>query len=158
MRRALAFVGLVAVGVLACTTGAQAAVIVNTSEPINTTAFVPCANGGLGEIVDLSGNLHHLVTYTVNDNSVSGTEQFQPQGVHGVGETSGSAFIGAGVTRNDFASGLSNGRYEMTFVNNFRIIGLGGAASYRVHENSHVTITPDGVVTATVDNLTVDCD
>ena len=157
MRRALAVVGLIAIGMLASTTAAQAAVIANTTQPISSTVLVPCANGGLGEFVDLSGNLHHLVTYTLNGSTVRGTEQFQPEGVSGVGETTGSSYVGTGVTRNEFTGGLSNGRFEMTFVNNFRMIGLGGAPNYLVHETSHVTIASDGAVTATVENLNVDC-
>ena len=45
---------------------------------ISLTVFVPCAAAGAGEIVDLTGPLHTLITFTINGNNVSGTAHFQP--------------------------------------------------------------------------------
>src|SRR5438105_2677209 len=68
---------------------ANAAKQINDMSDINLTVFVPCAAGGAGEIVDLSGPLHILITFTINGNNVSGTAHFQPQGIVGTGETTG---------------------------------------------------------------------
>ena len=43
-----------------------AAVTTNTSEPFNQILNVPCANGGAGEDVQFSGDLHVLFLITVN--------------------------------------------------------------------------------------------
>ena len=46
---------------------------------INLTVFVPCALGGAGEVVDLAGPLHTLITFTINRNNVSSKFHFPPQ-------------------------------------------------------------------------------
>jgi hypothetical protein len=68
---------------------ANAAVEVNDTTNINLTVFIPCAAGGAGEVVDLSGPLHTLISFTINGNNVSGYFHFQPQGISGTGETTG---------------------------------------------------------------------
>jgi hypothetical protein len=81
------------------TRSANAAIQVNESIPITLSVFVPCAAGGAGEIVDLSGSLHVLITFTINGNHVSGRQQFQPQGLSGTGETTGLTYYGLALRR-----------------------------------------------------------
>ena len=69
------------------TASANAGVVENLSAPFSLSVFVPCAAGGAGEIVDLSGSLHTLITFTINSNNFSEVLHFQPQGVSGTGET-----------------------------------------------------------------------
>jgi uncharacterized protein YdaL len=52
------------------TVEANAAKQVNDVSDISLTVFVPCAAGGAGEVVDLSGPLHTLITFTINGNNV----------------------------------------------------------------------------------------
>jgi hypothetical protein len=139
------------------TAPARAEVTDNESIPFAISVFVPCANGGAGEIVDVSGDLHVLLTFTVNGNNVSGKEHFQPQGVSGTGETTGDKYQATGVTQSQFKTSLQNGQAEMTFINNFRIIGQGPGNNFLVHETFHITINANGVQTAFVDNFSVDC-
>jgi hypothetical protein len=155
--KVVVIVGAIAIGVLASALTASAAVVVNVSEPFATTVFVPCASGGEGEFVDLSGELHAAITLTVDANNVSGIAHFQPEGVRGVGEKTGSMYEGTGVTLEHFSTSLTDGRTSMTFVNAFQIIGRGGAVNSRVHETSHVTIAADGAVASVVDNIWADC-
>jgi hypothetical protein len=135
----------------------QAAVVVNDSVNINLAVFVPCANGGAGEVVDLNGPLHELITFNVNGNKVSGTVHFQPQGISGVGEVSGDKYQGTGVTEDHFTGPSINGQFTFTFVNNFRIIGQGPGNNFLIHENFHLTINANGEVTASHDNFSVEC-
>src|SRR5438477_13074483 len=81
------------------TVPANAAKQVNDVSDINLTVFVPCAAGGAGEVVDLSGPLHTLITLTINGNNVSGTAHFQPQGLSGSGENIGDKYHATGVTK-----------------------------------------------------------
>jgi len=118
---------------------------------------VPCANGGAGEPVALSGDLHILFTFTINGNNVSLKSHFQPQGVTGVGLTTGDKYQATGVTQDHFKASLQNGQFEMTFVNNFRIIGQGPGNNFLVHITTHLTGNANGVVTASVDNFSLDC-
>ena len=138
-------------------TPAFAAVQENDTTNINLTVFVPCAAGGAGEIVDLSGPLHTLVSATVNNNKASGYFHFQPQGISSVGETTGAKYQATGVTEQSFKSSLQNGQANLTFVNNFRIIGQGPGNNFLVHETLHFTINADGTLTVFHDNFSVDC-
>jgi hypothetical protein len=137
------------------TSTAWAAVTSNTRFPIHITAFVPCAAGGAGETVVLSGDLHALFTTTLDGNGGFHAKfHFNPQGVSGIGQTTGDKYQGTGVTQGEF-----NGKvgFETSFVNNFRIIGQGPGNNFLVHENMHITVHPNGRVTGFVDNIRVSC-
>jgi len=134
-----------------------AEVQVNDSAAINLTMFVPCAAGGMGENVDLSGRLHTLISYTINGNRVSGAFHFQPQGINGVGESTGLKYRGTGVTEETFAGSFRNGENNNSFVNNFRIIGQGRGNNYGVHETLHFSINADGNVTVFHDDFGIEC-
>jgi hypothetical protein len=138
-------------------TPANAAVQINNSTNISLSVFVPCAAGGVGEMVDLSGPLHTLISFTINRNNVSGYVHFQPQGITGTGETTGTKYQATGVTQQSFQSSLQNGQANLTFVNNFRIIGQGPGNNFLVHETLHITINANGVATVFHDNFSVDC-
>ena len=137
---------------------ANAAKQVNDSTDINLTVFVPCAAGGAGELVDLSGRLHTLITFTINGNNVSGMAHFQPQGLSGTGETTGDKYQATGVTKDtSFKFSFQNGQAQQTFVNNFRIIGQGPGNNYLVHEVAHVTFNANGTLTVFHDSFSIDC-
>jgi hypothetical protein len=145
------------VALMILSTSANAAVVVNDKTDINLSVFVPCAVGGVGEIIDLSGPLHTLISTTLTGNSVSGYFHFQPQGLSGTGETTGAKYNGTGVTEQSFKSSLQNGQANLTHVNNFRIIGQGAGNNYLVHETLHITINADGTLTVFHDNFSIDC-
>ena len=158
MKTAISRVMICLVAVLAIlAVPANAAVQVNDKTDISLTVFIPCAAGGAGEIVDLSGPLHTLVSFTINGNNVSGYFHFQPQGITGTGESTGDKYQATGVTLESFKNSLQNGQANLTFVNNFRIIGQGPGNNYLVHETMHVTINADGTATVFHDNFSVDC-
>ena len=140
------------------TVPANAAKQINDMSDINLTVFVPCAAGGAGELVDLSGPLHTLITFTINGNNVSGTAHFQPQGLSGTGETTGDKYQATGVTKaSSFKGSFQNGQFTQTYVNNFRIIGSGSGNNFLVHEVLHVTFNANGTVTVFHDNFSIDC-
>jgi hypothetical protein len=136
---------------------ANAAVEANNRTDISLIVFVPCAAGWAGEVVDLSGPLHTLITFTINGNEVSGFMHFQPQGISGIGETTGAKYQATGVTQSSFSLSLQNGQFNTTFVNNFRIIGQGPGNNFLVHETAHITINANGTVTVNHDNFSADC-
>jgi hypothetical protein len=157
MARILSAAVAVAAVFLGCALTASAAVTTNDSQPLSSAIFVPCAAGGTGELVDLTGSLHLLSTLTVNANVVSVSTHFQPQGARGVGETTGSVYEATGVTHDRVSFQLDNGHGETSFVNNISVIGHGGAPNFRIHETTHVTMAADGTVTVSHDNVSVDC-
>jgi hypothetical protein len=135
----------------------NAAVTVNDTTEINLTVSIPCADGGTGEVVDLSGPLHTLMSFTMNGNNVSGYYHFQPQGISGIGETTGVKYQATGITQESFKNSLQNGQANDTYVNNFRIIGQGPGNNFLVHETLHFTINANGTMTVFHDNFSVDC-
>ena len=136
---------------------ARAAVIVNDKSDFTLLVSIPCANGGAGEDVLLQGTLHTLFTFTINGNNVSGKSHFQPQGVSGVGLTTGATYRATGVTQDHFKTSLQNEQANLTGVNNFRIIGQGPGNNFIVHDNFHFTINANGDLTVSHDNFTTDC-
>jgi hypothetical protein len=157
MKRILVLFALATVGVVASVTAAQAEVVTNETISAPFSVFVPCANGGAGELISGTIDLHILVTSTVNGNNVSGKTHFQPQGGSLVGAVTGDTYRATGVTQDRFEGSLQNGQFNATFVNNFRMIGPGPGNNLLVHENFHVTINANGDVTVTHDNFSVDC-
>ena len=136
---------------------AYATVQVQDRTDISLTVFVSCAANGAGEIVDLNGPLHTLITSTINGSNVSGRFHFQPQGLTGTGETTGAKYQATGVTQESFKTSLQNGRATLTYVNNFRIVGQGQGNNYLVHETLHFTVNANGTMTVFHDNFSIDC-
>jgi hypothetical protein len=155
MIRKVAVLAAAAAVALATANLAQAAVSSNVSVPLATSTFVPCANGGAGEVVTLTGSLHILATETLDSaGGVHGTLSFNPQGVSGVGSVSGAGYRGTGETLSTFTGRVGA---VSTLVNNFRIVGTRGAASLQVHENVALVVNANGTLTASVDHVSVTC-
>ena len=138
---------------------ALAALASTTSEvvPVDITAFVPCANGGAGELVHAVGSLHQVFTTVISAaGKVTLRAHFQPQGLTGVGLTTGDTYHATGVTQTTEHNGV---RLPVVFslINNFRFIGAGRDNNLLIHEESHVTINANGVVTVFVDRLSEEC-
>src|SRR5438034_9565179 len=90
---------------------ANAAKQINDTSEINLTVFVPCAAGGAGELVDLSGPLHTLIAFSINGNNVSRTAHFEPQGLSGTGEATGDNDQATGGTKDTSLKGtFQNGQ------------------------------------------------
>ena len=134
-----------------------AAVVINTSFPVNIPVLIPCAAGGAGEVVTLTGNLHVLMSVTVNANNVSFDSHFQAQGISGTGSVTGDKYQATGITRFNFNADIIGFPFNTTLVNNFRIIGQGTGNNFVVHQTFHITVNANGTVTAFVDNFSVDC-
>jgi hypothetical protein len=133
------------------------AITVNQFVPFALLAFVPCANGGAGELVLVQGTLHLQDHITINDNRVNIKTHAQPQGAEGVGLTTGDKYQATGVTQEQDSIPLVGGAAEFTFINNFRIIGQRDGNNLLVHQTVHVTVNANGDVTTIVDNQSIDC-
>jgi hypothetical protein len=123
--------------------------------PADITVDIPCANGGAGELVTLSGNLHAL--FHVTEDGKGGLHvksHVQPQGLTGLGGTTGAKYQATGVTQDQ--QNVKVGQ-TYTYVNNFRIIGQGPGNNFLVHQNVHVTVNANGQITAEVDIFRAEC-
>jgi hypothetical protein len=119
------------------------------------TLFIPCALDGAGEDVHITGTLHDMYHFTMDDTGGYHLVLLtQPMGVKGVGLTSGDVYQGTGGNIEQFEGNIEE---LSTFVNNFRIIGPGPGNNFTVHETYHFTINANGEVTAEVANLSADC-
>jgi len=133
------------------------AITTNDFVPFAQISFVPCANGGAGELVLIEGTLHIQQHITINNNRATIKSHFQPQGAGGTGLTTGDSYNATGVTQEVDTLPLVGGAAEFTFINNFRLIGAGPDNNLQVHQTIHVTINADGTVTSVVDNTSVEC-
>ena len=135
------------------------ALTTSTRFPVSLIFFVPCVGSGGPQLVELSGELHDLFHVTIsNSGRLTLKVHDQPQGVSGVGLTTGTKYHATGVTQEMTHQNLVTGfPFNDTFVNNFRLIGQGPWNNFMVHENLHVTINADGTLTSFHDNFSVDC-
>jgi len=125
----------------------------NEKVPISLSVVIPCT----GDNVTIQGPLHVVDAITLNANTVHLTQEANPQDVSGVGSLSHAMYRGVGVTRSDLNFNVNGFPAQETFVDNFRIIGQGRAANYMIHENAHVTINANGVVTTAFDDFKATC-
>jgi hypothetical protein len=129
----------------------------NVQIPTTLIVFVPCANGGVGELIQVQGDLHVLFQTTISSSgNLHSKFHFQPMGISGQGLTTGDKYQGTGVTQGEFSS---EGPFPLTgtSVNNFRMIGQGPSNNFFVHENTHITFNANGQVTVVVDNFETGC-
>jgi hypothetical protein len=107
----------------------------------------------------ISGTLHVLIHQTISDaGHLQFKFHFQPQGVSGVGLTTGDTYRATGVTQQTQTVDLTDGApQEFTYINNFRIIGPGRDNNYLVHQTFHITVNANGELTSVVDNFSVEC-
>ena len=120
--------------------------------------WVSCANGGLGEYVNLTGELE-IQSHSVEDakGGTHLTTHVRPSGVVGTGVTTGLRYLGVGGTFEGEGYAAAGQATVYTFVNNFRIIGKGPGNNLLVHYTIHQTLNANGEVTADVDLSITDC-
>lgn len=80
--------------------------------------------------------------------------QANPQGISGVGQTTGNVYQGTGVSQDLFNTTVGE---QTTVINNFRIIGREPGTSIMVHSVWHYTINANGTLTAEADHSSSEC-
>lgn len=138
---------------------ALAEVVDNNMFPYQALIFVPCANNGLGENVNLYGVLH---TMSIVTNSSSGHGMwkisYQPAATRGTGEITGNTYYSTGGNQITATyDGIDAFPFEQNIVNNILIIGQGTANNFTLHVVWHITVNADGTVTASVLSSNVQC-
>ena len=127
---------------------------VNARFPLQIEVFIPCANGGAGETVILSGILHDVFHVTeFADGTFFLKIHDQPQNIKGVGETTGAVYEATGVTQ----TRISSIGPTTTFINNFRIIGPGPGNNLLIQQLMHVTVNGKGEITAEFARARAEC-
>lgn len=136
---------------------ARAAKDANFNEPINLVQFVPCANGGLGEVIVLNGYLHVEAHSTSNGHTLSSFIIFSPHNLTGWGQSTGLKYNGVGETSQTLKANLKNYNTVVNSVNNFKMVGQGPGNNFMVHENVHFTISASGINSVNLDHFTFTC-
>ena len=137
---------------------APAASIQNSrDEPITLSLYISCANDGHGEYVDVSGTTHVTLNFTVSANGSTLVMHVNPQGLVGVGQTTGNIYRATGVTQVATTVAADGYPYEYTVVNNFRFIGPGSGNNYNLHSLQHATVNANGSMTVFIDSFSTDC-
>jgi hypothetical protein len=135
----------------------DAAKIVNQSIPIAVSVPVPC----VGEVVDVSGKLHTVITFTSNGRHVNAHVHVNAQGITGTGEITGRTFQANGKINISFNKSLLNGQGTTTFIARLEVTGepgpSGGDIGFTLRETAHVTLNAKGTVTVNFDNFQADC-
>ncbi len=138
LARILMVLALAGVGLLASRTAAEASVVRNTTVSYAYAGWVPCANGGAGELVTGTIDTHLLETSTANDGVDSWQFMFAPRGTL-VGQTTGESYRLTSVERGTYVSVAQGDRFVLTYVTHYHLIGPGSGNNLVVRETAHVT-------------------
>ena len=130
----------------------------NTFVPFLVHTFVPCANGGAGEFVLVSGTAHKQSHQTITENRViTNVISLQPHGMTGVGAITGDVYHFVGTTRVSQSDQLTGGASTLTFINNLSFISRGPDNNLLIHQNIHVTVNANGEVSTFVRHSNIEC-
>jgi hypothetical protein len=125
--------------------------------PVDSRLFLPCANGGAGEVVHFTGMILGVSAGGANGAGGFHTISVEvEQGVSGVGETTGRRYIEHFVNLFSSASG-AGGSFESTQQEIYRVDSAGRGFDSVIRIRNHTTINPDGTTTVSFDDTTMEC-
>ena len=124
--------------------------------PYDRTLFIPCGNGGAGEEVTLSGSLKIVEHIIYNDRGFTFNYHVIAQGITGIGLSTGQQYQASGGNKGTITGEFGeDGQYTRVFMEQMRIIGQNTV--FKVVYKTKITITPDGKITTSIEEETVDC-
>jgi hypothetical protein len=123
---------------------------------IDLDVFVQCAADGRGEVVHLTGQIYDFFRFVIDSaGDVHGTIHENTQGVSGTGLTTGDKYQGTSIAQFKFNGKVAE---ELTVAINFRVIGQGSGNDFLlIQQTLHITVNPDGTVTAFHDEFRSGC-
>jgi hypothetical protein len=145
-------IGIAFVAAAAGATAAPAANLANVKAVLPFAISNPCTGEDvIGEI-----RVHFVLNFTTNGNHVAGMELLQ-YSAQGVGQTTGAHYAGNESGYAPFTASLLNGQVTMTESVTFHLTTPGGGNNMVISGRSHTTISANGVVTVSYDDLTFSC-
>ena len=133
-------------------------VVSNEIISYDETVNIPCANGGAGEDVRLTGQTEVKIWTTENEDQFHYKTQSRPQGIYGLGSVTGDVYHAVGLTQTEYSYQIPRGQqYQQTYVNNYRVIGQGPGNNFLFHEVFHVTYNGNGETTVVFDKVSTEC-
>src|SRR5215212_3676834 len=151
MKRTLLALAVGAAVVAAAATTARAEILTNTTVSYAYSGWVPCANGGTGELMTGTIDARILETSTPEGSQFA----FNAHGTL-VGTVTGDAYQLAALTRGTYITAPGSDHEAATYVNRYRLIGPGRGNNLIVRETAHWTRNGDEVV-VTHDSFSVEC-
>ena len=125
-------------------------------EPYESTLFIPCANGGAGEDVALTGAVRIVWQETNNNQRFTFTLHAIPDGITGVGLSTGDNFTAIGGSQTAVTGTIEyGGQYSATYIQQMRFAGPG--ISFVVKSKFHITVTSDGQISTRIDEEQIEC-
>ena len=156
MTKRIAALLALAAASLAIAGAVQAAVTTNEQLSFAYAGYVPCANGGAGELLTGTIDVHDLASETVNGNDVAWRFTFERHGEL-VGQVTGDTYRLADVEHGAYTQSLGTDHATLTYVNRYRLVGPGPGNNLVVRETAHVTIDADENAVVQRDDFAVDC-
>ena len=111
------------------------------SEPYASTLFIPCANGGAGEEVSLTGTVKIVRQETYNNQRFTSTLHVHTEGITGVGLSTGDTFTAIGGSQAAHTGTIEyGGQYSATYTQQMRLAGQGSDSLLNI--NSMLPLLP----------------
>lgn len=123
--------------------------------PYENTVYVPCANSGAGEYVQLSGNTNFLYTISWTDHGFTFGYHANSYRIKGVGLSSGETFVASGNTEGQVAGSWINGQWIAITIDQLRVTG--SKTSFVIKNTYHAITTPGGDVVMNLHEQEVRC-
>jgi len=123
--------------------------------PFETTVFVPCANGGAGEDVRLTGFTNFIYGLVYTDRGFSMQYHDNVHQVTGVGLSSGESFVASGGTNGTVVGVWYSTQWVGNTTTQMRIVGQN--TMFTVIYKHHITVSQEGSVTVNNTEQTADC-
>lgn len=137
---------------------AQAAnTMTNVTTPVDTILASPCANGGAGELLHITGRVHTLIHSTVNDNHTTVTFHSQAEDVTAVGLTTGDVYRSGGVVRQTDSFQSDGATSETTIIMDVLFLGPGPDNNLVSHSVFHLTFNDNGELTSSHFDFSSEC-
>jgi hypothetical protein len=124
----------------------------STRTPLGGTVGSSCA----AELVDVTGSVHVVQHTTNNAQGIRQMVHLNVDGI-GVGQISGEHYVFT-QTSNEVFNRHDTSALEFTTTETIHVIRSGPGDNFRLHAVIHVTITPDGTITAEVVKVERGCD
>ena len=123
--------------------------------PFEDSRYIPCANGGAGEDVILTGFTNFIYQTSWTDQGFTLVYHDNAHQVTGTGLSSGESFVGSGSINGVIRGSWVDSQWIGTTIGQLRITGQN--TSFTITYKYHITVTRDGTVTVQSEAETADC-
>jgi hypothetical protein len=142
--------------VLLTASPSAAAVAIHQSMTLTDTGFMPCGNGGSGEVVELTVDLHLLQTITTNGTHRSVQIHIDEHGT-AIGQSTGAVYRISATGNLHQSLSDANSQEVITWIARERVDAPGPGNTYSASRVMHFTITPGGATTVTFEDVEGGC-